>query len=409
MANQNSTIVQQKWTGRAILLVDLDAFFASVEQLHHPEWRGKPVIVGGSAQHRGVVSTCSYEARAYGVRSAMPSAIAKRLCPNAIWAHPHFDQYRELSRAVMSILYDESPLLEQVSIDEAFLDASPGRYTGEDPVRIASRIQERVAELGITCSIGVASGKAVAKIASDMDKPCGLTVVYPGSEAAFLAPMEVRAMPGIGKQGAAKLSDAGIRTLGDLAGAPPELIQPILGVNSQALQNRARGIDTREIQTTRETKSVGHERTFSVDISTRQDIEDAIDMLGSMVGLRLRRKGLAGKTVMLKLRFADLSIRTAQRSLPHQMDNEALFIPVAKELIDEIWRDGMSVRLVGVSISGFEEPDRQLDLFEDEQSQHINSRIVETADKVRDKFGDDALRFGREIKLKAKDTGTPSR
>ena len=387
--------------------MDLDAFFASVEQLNHPEWRGKPVIVGGSAQRRGVVSTCSYEARQFGVRSAMPSAIAKRLCPNAIWARPHFDEYRKFSRAVMAILYDESPLLEQVSIDEAFLDVSPGRYTGDNPVRIASRIQERVAELGITCSIGVASGKAVAKIASDMDKPRGLTVVYPGSEASFLAPLGVRTMPGIGKQSAAKLAQTGILTLGDLAAAPIEAIRPIFGVNSQTLQDRARGIDKREIQTSRDIKSIGHERTFSVDISTRQEIEDAIDMLGSMVGLRLRRKGLSGHTITLKLRYADLSIHTAQRSLSRQVDNEALFIPVAKELVDEIWHEGMSVRLVGVSVSGFEETSQQLDLFEDEQVQETNQQLIETADRVRDRFGDNALKFGREIKLRAKDTGTP--
>ena len=389
------------------MLVDLDAFFASVEQLNHPEWRGKPVIVGGSAQRRGVVSTCSYEARKYGVRSAMASAIAKRLCPNAIWVRPHFDEYRKFSRAVMAILYDESPLLEQVSIDEAFLDVSPGRYTGDNPVRIASRIQERVAELGITCSIGVASGKAVAKIASDMDKPRGLTVVYPGSEASFLAPLGVRTMPGIGKQSAAKLAQTGILTLGDLAAAPIEAIRPIFGVNSQTLQDRARGIDKREIQTSRDIKSIGHERTFSADISTRQEIEDAIDMLGSMVGLRLRRKGLSGHTITLKLRYADLSIHTAQRSLSRQINNEALFIPVAKELVDEIWHEGMGVRLVGVSVSGFEETSQQLDLFEDEQVQETNQQLIETADRVRDRFGDNALKFGRELKLKAKDTGTP--
>lgn len=187
--------MHRTWTGKAILLVDLDAFFASVEQLDHPAWRGKPVIVGGRADRRGVVSTCSYEARSYGVRSAMASATAERLCPDAIWATPRFERYHELSRAVMDILYAESPLLEQVSIDEAFLDVTPGRFTGDDPVAIATRIQEHVAELGITCSIGIASCKTVAKIASDLDKPKGLTVVYPGSEAAFLAPMKVRVMP----------------------------------------------------------------------------------------------------------------------------------------------------------------------------------------------------------------------
>ena len=398
MATGNSYIAGREWVGKALLLVDLDAFFASVEQLDHPEWRGKPVIVGGDAETRGVVSTCSYEAREFGVHSAMPSATAMRLCPDAIWARPNFSRYRELSNAVMEILYDESPLLEQVSIDEAFLDVSPGRFTGDDPVAIAMRIQNRVAELGVTCSIGLASAKVVAKIASDMDKPRGLTVVYPGSEATFLAPMGVRSMPGIGKRSAEKLMRMGVRTLGDLAKARIDDIRPVFGVNAESMQNRARGIDERSVVTYSEAKSVGHEHTFEVDLASRAEIEDAVDMLGSKVGRRLRKKGLSGHTVTLKLRYADLSRRTAQKALCAQTDDERVFIPVAKSLIDEIWKPGDAVRLVGVSISGFKLSEQQLGLFDEELLADDNRKLVEAADKVRDKFGESALSFGREFK-----------
>lgn len=406
MEPSDFNIPERTWKGRALLLVDLDAFFASVEQLDHPEWRGKPVIVGGRSDRRGVVSTASYEARAFGVHSAMPSATAERLCPDAIWTSSHFDRYHELSAQVMGILKDESPLLEQMSIDEAYLDVSPGRYTGEDPVAIAARIQARVAELGITCSIGVATGKAVAKIASDMDKPRGLTVVYPGGEAAFLAPMDVRAMPGIGKQSAERLRRIGIRTLGALADTPLDKLTPLFGVNAQAVRDRARGIDPREIATESEVKSVSHERTFATDLVTREEIEDAIDMLGPMVGRRLRKKGLAGHTVTIKLRYADLSRRTAQKGLPANVDDETVFIPVAKRLIDEIWRPGDSVRLVGLGISGFEAHNEQLGLFADEELPAGNAELLSAADKIRDKFGDGMLKFGRELKIRHETSGT---
>lgn len=406
MTPRQVDILHRPWSGRAILLVDLDAFFASVEQLDHPEWRGKPLIVGGRADRRGVVSTCSYEARAYGVRSAMASATAERLCPDAIWTTPHFERYHELSKAIMDILYAESPLLQQVSIDEAFLDVTPGRFTGDDPVAIASRIQEHVAELGVTCSIGVATNKTVAKIASDLDKPQGLTVVYPGSEATFLAPLKIRAMSGIGKQSAKRLENMGIRTLGDLAAADVENLRPVFGVNAQVMHDRALGIDERAIVTERVLKSVSHERTFANDLTTRGEIEDAIDFLGSLVGRRLRRKHLSGHTVTLKLRYNDLSIRSAQHSLGTNVDDESIFIPVAKKLVGEIWQQGDAVRLVGVGISGFDAQDEQLDLFASVKQEVGNTEVIAAADKVRDKFGDGMLKFGRELKLKAKDTGT---
>lgn len=403
---------QREWQGRAVLLMDLDAFFASVEQLDHPQWRGKPVIVGGQAGKRGVVSTCSYEARAFGVRSAMPSSTAARLCPQAVWVEPHFKRYRELSAAVMGILYDESPLLEQVSIDEAFLDVTPGRFVRESPVAIAARIQQRVSQLGITCSIGVASGKSVAKIASDLDKPRGLTVVYPGSEQAFLAPMEVRAMPGIGKQSALKLQALGIRTLGDLAAGQPAQLKGVFGVNAAAFVQRAAGIDERPLVTESEVKSISNERTFTRDLTSRAEIEAAIDYLGCMVGRRLRKQGLAGHTVTLKLRYSDLSSRTAQHSIGSQVDDESVFIPVAKQLLGQVWRPGDSVRLVGIGIGGFHEKDRQMELFGDGSAEELpagNPALVSAADKVRDRFGDGKLVFGRQLKLTVETTANPNR
>lgn len=403
---------QREWQGRAVLLMDLDAFFASVEQLDHPQWRGKPVIVGGQAGKRGVVSTCSYEARAFGVRSAMPSSTAARLCPQAVWVEPHFKRYRELSAAVMGILYDESPLLEQVSIDEAFLDVTPGRFVRESPVAIAARIQQRVSQLGITCSIGVASGKSVAKIASDLDKPRGLTVVYPGSEQAFLAPMEVRAMPGIGKQSALKLQALGIRTLADLAAAQPAQLKGVFGVNAAAFVQRAAGIDERPLVTESEVKSISNERTFTRDLTSRAEIEAAIDYLGCMVGRRLRKQGLAGHTVTLKLRYSDLSSRTAQHSIGSQVDDESVFIPVAKQLLGQVWRPGDSVRLVGIGIGGFHEKDRQMELFGDGSAEELpagNPALVSAADKVRDRFGDGKLVFGRQLKLTVETTANPNR
>ena len=403
---------QREWQGRAVLLMDLDAFFASVEQLDHPQWRGKPVIVGGQAGKRGVVSTCSYEARAFGVRSAMPSSTAARLCPQAVWVEPHFKRYRELSAAVMGILYDESPLLEQVSIDEAFLDVTPGRFVRKSPVAIAARIQQRVSQLGITCSIGVASGKSVAKIASDLDKPRGLTVVYPGSEQAFLAPMEVRAMPGIGKQSALKLQALGIRTLGDLAAAQPAQLKGVFGVNAAAFVHRAAGIDERPLVTESEVKSISNERTFTRDLTSRAEIEAAIDYLGCMVGRRLRKQGLAGHTVTLKLRYSDLSSRTAQHSIGSQVDDESVFIPVAKQLLGQVWRPGDSVRLVGIGIGGFHEKDQQMELFGDGSAEELpagNPALVSAADKVRDRFGDGKLVFGRQLKLTVETTANPNR
>ncbi len=403
------------WVGRAVLLVDLDAFFASVEQLDHPAWRGKPVIVGGDADKRGVVSTASYEARAYGVRSAMPASMAERLCPNAIWTHGHFDRYKEVSNQVMAILRDETPYVQQVSIDEAFLDVSPTKINREHPVAIARRIQSRVAELGVTCSIGVGTTKAVAKLASDMDKPRGLTIVLPGSEANFMAPLPVRALSGIGASAEKKLRNRGITTLGELAAADDDMIESMLGKVGRVMLDRARGCEEAPIVADDEVKSVSNETSFAKDLTNRDDIEAAIDTMAAKVGRRLRRKALAGQTLSLKVRYADRTVRSVQQQLPAPSDNEFEFQSLLHEMLDELWQQGMALRLVGVAVTGFDDglDHEQLALFVDDCSDTENleahRNLQAATDRVKERFGEGALRYGRELRFKDAGTGSSSK
>ncbi|MCI2122776.1 MAG: DNA polymerase IV [Olsenella sp.] len=403
-----------EWDGSAVGLLDLDAFFASVEQLDHPEWRGKPVIVGGSAEHRGVVSTASYEARRFGVHSAMPSAQARRLCPNAIWTRGNFPRYREVSTAVIDILSDETPLVEQVSIDEAFFDVTPGRFSRENPIEICRRVQARVAMLGVSCSIGLGVNKTVAKIASERDKPRGLTVVFPGTEASFLAPLPVSAMSGIGPATERHLVAMGIRTLGDLSQANPEKLRGTFGMVGPRMVERAAGRERSRVAERampEEAKSVSNERTFDHDLTTGDEIRAAVLHIAAMTGRRLRRKGLAGSTVTLKLRFADLHVRTAQRQLPLPTNDEFTFGPVAVELLSSLWQEGTPVRLVGVGVSDFaEERGLQMALFnessEASDSHRDQAALSKLTDALRDRFGDDAVSYGRDLRFRDHTTGT---
>ena len=365
------------WTGPAVGLMDLDAFFASVEMLDHPEWRGKPLIVGGDADSRGVVSTCSYEARRFGVHSAMASAEARRLCPQAIWTHG------------------------------PFIDITPGRFAPEDPLLVARRISDRVAALGVTCSIGVGCNKTVAKIASERDKPFGLTIVRPGTEQRFLAALPVSTMSGIGRSAEERLRRMRIYTLGELSRAPESTLASIFGVNGERMRQRALGLEISEVTSLdeeREVKSVSNERTFAKDLTERGDIEAAIALLGESVGRRLRRQGLTGGTITLKLKYSYGSGRSAQRRLPHPTDDENIFVAVALELLDNIWQEGMHVRLAGIGMSDFDHQGGiQTDLFcevDDRGAQSSDRRELSVAiDAVRDKFGDTALSFGRQSRF----------
>lgn len=399
-------------------MVDLDAFFASVEQLDHPEWRGKPVIVGGSSAARGVVSTCSYEARKYGVRSAMASSVAERLCPDAIWVIPDHHRYKEVSDRVMSFLHDETPYVQQVSIDEAFLDVTPSRINTESPVSVAQRIQQRVAQLGVSCSIGVATTKTVAKIASEQGKPKGLTVVYPGTEEQFLRNLPVKEMSGIGAASADALHKFGVRTLGDLAQADDAILTRVFGKNAQLFRLRAKGQEQASVSVDRVVKSLSHELSFPVDVSERKELLDTLFGLSEKVGRRLRKKGQVGNTVTVKVRFANRQLRSAQEKMELPTNNELVFYPLAERLLDSLWNEGTPVRLIGVGLSGlqylpegeevpyvadkpqmalFEEEHQENDALTEQKRRKLQS-LVDMTDKVKNRFGEEALSFARTKK-----------
>ncbi|MBO4365730.1 MAG: DNA polymerase IV [Eggerthellaceae bacterium] len=415
---ENTSYISQSgaWQGRAILLMDLDAFFASVEQLDHPEWRGKPVIVGGDADKRGVVSTCSYEARAYGVRSAMPSSTAARLCPQAIWTHGRYSRYREMSRKVMQILIDESPFIQQVSIDEAFLDISPGSYSNENPIDVARRIQQRVQELGVSCSIGLGTSKSVAKVASDMDKPRGLTVVYPGREEDFLANLPTKRMSGIGPVAQERLRSFGITTLGQVAHAEERVLQQVFGSNAQMMRMRCLGADDDSVHEGEPAKSVSNEISFAEDLTHRPDLEAAISTVCAKVARRLRKSETRAWSLTLKVRYADRSLRTEVCHLDSPSDDEYLFAAHVNQVLDDLWREGVPVRLLGVAASHFEHEDdlaiqdRLFDLSDDaiEKLPDRNRRagLMAATDMVRDRFGEHSVMLGSELRTRANLTGS---
>ena len=405
------SIVTGPWDGPAVGLLDLDAFFASVEQLDHPEWRCRPVIVGGDPERRGVVSTASYEAREYGVHSAMASAEARRRCPDAIWTHGHFSRYREMSAAIMEIVADETPLVEQVSIDEAFFDITPGRYSRESPVNICARIQRRVAELGVTCSIGLGPNKTVAKIASEREKPRGLTVVPPGQEREFLAPLPVRAMSGIGVVAQERLESLGVRTLGQLSRLDPALARMEFGVQGPRMIERAAGRE-RSVVTeavARETpKSVSNERTFSTDLTSTTEARAAIAHLSDMVAMRLMRRGLHGSIVTVRLKRDYAHAKSAQRALDVATRDPKAIAETAWELLGTMWSAGASIRLLGVSVSGFRERDAtQLGLFEqDDDGTERRERLMDVRERLRLRFGDEAIAYGHDLRFRDATTGT---
>lgn len=408
-----------EWDGPAIILVDLDAFFASVEQLDHPAWRGKPVIVGGDADKHGVVSTCSYEARSYGVRSAMAASRARELCPDAIWTGGNFARYREVSDQIMQILRDETPHVQQVSIDEAFCDITRTKTNREHPVSVVNRIQLRVEKLGVTCSIGLGTSKSVAKIASDLDKPRGITIVYPGEERKFLSPIPIRSLSGIGPSAEKGLLALGIKTLGDLGGADESILKKVFGKNAELMRNRALGKDRSVVAADDEVKSVSNEVTFANDLCTREEIDAALGTIASKLGRRLRKKGLKGSTLALKVRYDDRSTRSAQRPLHAATDDEFIFIEASKALVDEVWRPGMKIRLLGLALTNFDDANsEQLSLFDTDQSEvQANAKLAEAkrkqlltaTDKLKDKFGEGAVRFGRELRNEGNTTGSSSK
>lgn len=344
--------------------LDLDAFFAAVEELENPALRGQPLVVGGDPRGRGVVATASYAARRFGIRSAMSSAEALRRCPQAVFVTPHMSLYVEYSRAVWLAVREVVPVVEQVGIDEGYLDLAS---VDPDPRRaraIAEAVQAAVrAATSLSCSLGVASCKVVAKVASDRRKPAGLTVVPPGKEAAFLAPLDIRTLPGIGPRAEERLRAAGIATVGDLAAlADDELGSLVSGKVGRMLRDRARGIDPRPLETSVERVSIGHEETFERDVTDRETLVAELQRMSARVAARLAERGDAARTVTTKVRYPDFSIRSRSLTLPAGIDTADEIAQHACALLDRALADRPgALRLVGVSVSSLE-PFRQLPL-----------------------------------------------
>jgi DNA polymerase IV len=381
--------------GRTILHVDLDAFFASVEQRDHPELRGKPVIVGGGGPNdRGVVSAASYEARRFGVRSAMSLREAGRRCPDGIFVPVDGRRYQAASRDVMAVLRRFTPLVEPLSIDEAFLDVTGSTGLFGDGETIARSIKDAVRDdVGLTASVGVASNKLVAKVASDLRKPDGLVVVAPGDEAAFLAPLPISRLWGVGERTGVALAEFGVRTIGDLAALPPDVVIRRFGKHGASLVDRARGMDADRVHEGDPAKSVGHEHTFDVDTADREVIERTLLAMSDGVAGRLRSAGVRASTVTVKIRDSSFRTITRQRTLPEPTDMTEPIYTAALELASPEVRD-IRVRLLGVTASNLGERE-QLSMFSDEDPKR--RRAIEAADAVRRRYGGDAVTRARLV------------
>ena len=341
---------------RTILHADLDAFYASVEVLDDPTLRGKPVIVGGDPDARGVVSAASYEARRFGVHSAMPLRTAQRLCPAGVFLPGRFDRYRELSAQVMSIFASFTPLVEPISLDEAFLDVTGSLAAFGDGEAIARRIKERVlAETGLVVSVGVATNKLCAKVASDLRKPDGLVVVPPGDEAAFLAPLPVSRLWGVGPQARQALAEYGVTTIGQLAALPAGTLRRRFGSHGAELAQRALGIDPSPVTPCQRPKSIGHELTFDHDVTDVARLERTLLDLAESVASRLRRHHLAAGGVQLKLRYEGFDTITRQAPLPHQARESEPIYALGVELLRRALAPDRAVRLIGLTAIGLTE------------------------------------------------------
>ena len=340
---------------RHILHADFDAFYASVEQLDDPDLRGKPVVVGGSPEGRGVVAACSYEARAYGVRSAMPMRTAFQRCPHAVRVPARFDRYHEVSRAVMEIFREITPLVQPMSLDEAFLDVTDGVSDGRGPGIIAAELRRRVKEeLRLTISVGVGTSRSVAKIASDFDKPDGLTIVPAGTERDFLAPLPASRLWGIGPKTAERLEAEGVHTIGDLAARPRSWYDAQFGKTGVRIRELALGQDDSPVSVEREVKSISSETTLAEDTGDAERLYAIIDDLSSRVAESLQSNEMPGHTVKLKLRLSDFTTFTRQRTLPQAVSSAEELAPVARSLLQAELVEDRQFRLLGVGVSGFE-------------------------------------------------------
>jgi DNA polymerase-4 len=393
---------------RTIIHLDLDAFFCAVEEQRDPSLRGKAFAVGGRPESRGVVASASYAARQFGVRSAIPMAQAVRRCADLLVVPPNFSAYRAASLQVMERLHTLTPLVEQISIDEAFLDVTA---LGEPGEVIAARLQATIRDaLALSCSLGVASNKLVAKVATDVGKslvrsgkmPQAICVVPPGEEGAFLAPLPTTALWGVGPKTAEKLAELGIHTIGDIAAWPAADLARRFGQHGEDLARRAQGIDDRPIVTERAAKSISQETTFARDVTDRALLEQTLREQAATVARKLRREDLMGTTVKLKIRWPDFTTPTRQLTLSQPTNEPEMIVEAALRLLHQIWTDGQPVRLIGVGISGLGAPPRQLSLWDapapPTPEQIARQQRVELAlAAIQARFGVGAVRRGNEL------------
>ncbi len=376
----------------------MDAFFVSVEELFDPSLRGKAVVVGGQANQRGVVSAASYEARKFGVHSALPLRTAAQLCPHAIFLDGHPERYRDYSHRVHGVLTHFSPKVEMASVDEAYLDLSGTERLFGPPLRAAHLLHERMKrDTGLNCSVGISVSRMVAKVASDQAKPNGILFVQPGLEAAFLAPLDVRRIPGVGQVAERKLNEIGIRKVGDLARLEENFLFRRFGQWGLALAGKARGADAGawfdgEIGEGEEPKSISHEHTFNEDTADAGFIESTLAHLAEKVARRLRDHHFHARTIHLRLRYSDFTTLTRSHSLSTATQLDHDLIAESRVLFRHAWKCGARVRLIGMGVSGFELTEGQLSLLDADKNERAR-KATAAVDKIRDKFGEKSIKL----------------
>ena len=386
---------------RAIIHIDMDAFYASVEQRDNPELKGKPVIIGGSVESRGVVSTASYEARKYGVHSAMPMAEAHRLCPDGVYLPVDMQKYRLVSHQIMDIFHRFTPEVEAISLDEAFLDVTASQKLFGTAEEIGREIKRLIkTELNLTASVGLAYNKFLAKLASDMDKPDGFYQIGPEELESKVWPLPVRRMMGVGGKTAQLLEGMGVRTIGQLAKMNVGLLEHILGKQGIMMYEVANGVDNRMVEPVRESKSVGRETTFPKDISERYVLETILFTLADDVCHTLRATNLKGRTVSIKIRYPDFQSITRAQTLDGYTSSFEPVFEAVKQLMEHNYKDGTPVRLIGVTVSGLKKDDEiieQQDLFFDGGAQKKQAALNSVMDKINEKYGGDTVHRARKL------------
>ena len=386
-------------SNRRIMHIDLDAFFVAVEQVLQPWLRGKPVVVGGKPQHRGVVAAASYEARGYGLHSGMPLITAARLCPQAIFIQGSFPRYREASHRFMAILADFSPYLEPAGLDEAYLDVTGFESIHGSIHHMAVAIKQRVRqELGLAASVGIAGSKVVAKVASAHSKPDGLLEVAPGDDGSFLAPLPISALPGVGKKTESILHGLGIATIGELAVTPVTALKGRLGAFGEVLQRLAGGNDDREVLPPAAAKSISRETTLAQDSRDREKLAATLRYLTERVGARLRQQGRQVRSVTLKLRYADFTTITRRHPLsPATSTDQDIFDAGSRLLAATLAREMRAVRLIGIGVSGLVESGQQLGMLD--QSARRREQLDRVIDRIRKQYGFAAIQTGQTLRL----------